>query len=132
MGSSITWNVSAKGVSKAGAVALLMEFWTSKGFQEHESSYNRLVMRRNGFGTVRSWIESATIASADLAKAPTELTVHIQVRPDHTKYEVQFALGAAWSEVNKGGLEAITRIEIDEFIAFINDWTSHTKSQLEK
>jgi hypothetical protein len=124
MGTAAAWTVRIPNLSKIEAVTLLMEFWTALGFQEFKSSYNRIVLRRNGFGTMMSAFSSIiTEEGTPLSSGPTELTVLIQVRPDLTIYEFQFVLGVGWNEDRAGGFSAVTEEWIDEFITFVNEWS---------
>lgn len=77
---------------------LVIDFWTSKGFQEHQSSYNRLVLRRSGYGTVKALLGSLAAGDMLFETAPVELVVLIQTRPDDAKYELRFALGSGYGE----------------------------------
>lgn len=131
MGSAATWTVTAPGVNKAQAALLVMEFWTAKGFQEHQSSYNRLVLRRNGYGTVKGFLGSLTSEEGPWTEAPMELTALIQIRPDHAKYELQFTLGVGWNELKAGDFQRFTEEWVDEYIAFVDEWTQHARRALE-
>lgn len=133
MATTAAWNVTANGVQKAQAIVLFMEFWTSKGFSEHAASYNRLVLRRNGYGTFTRWLDSNfTQGNVEWSGAPMELTVLVQVRPDHTKYDMTFTLGSGLQEKEPGSFRSVTESEVNEFISFINDWAAHVKGQLEQ
>ena len=130
MATTAAWSYTATGVSKAQAIVLFMEFWTSKGFNEHSASYNRLALRRNGYGTFTSWLDSNFAMEINLANAPMELTVLVQVRPNHTKYDMTFTLGSGISEEVPGGLMSTTKHEVNEFVSFINDWTAQARREL--
>lgn len=124
--------VTARGVSKSQAAVLLLEFWTSKGFSEHTASYNRLVLRRNGYGTLARWLECNLFAgTTPWSEVPTELTVLIQTRPDHTSYDMTFALGGGIEEQQPAGFRWALDPEVAEFVSFINDWTAHARRELE-
>ncbi len=109
---------------------LLMEFWTAKGFQEHQSSYNRLVLRRNGYGSVKAMLGSLTSAEGPWTEAPMELVALIQIRPDHARYELQFTLSMGWHELKAGDFQKFTGEWVDEYIAFVNEWTRHAQRAL--
>jgi hypothetical protein len=132
MGSTTTWTVTAPGVNKAQAAVLVLEFWTAKGFQEHQSSHNRLILRRNGYGTLKALMESVTSAEkkgwCDLS--PVQMTALIQNRPDHAKYEIRFELGVGWRDPILD-FHGYTKALVDEFIGFVNEWTRHANRAIE-
>lgn len=127
MSSAATWTVTASGLNKTQAGLLALEFWTAQGFREHQASYNCLVLRRNGFGTAKALLGSLTSIEGGWERAPVQLTVLIQIRPDHAKYELQFMLGWGWQESTPGELEECSREWIDEFITFVHEWTRYSK-----
>ena len=51
------FEVSVPGLNKTQALALAMEFWTGQDYIEHQSSYNRIVFRKNGYGTISCGIK---------------------------------------------------------------------------
>ena len=115
--------VTAHGVSKSGAVALFMEFWTSKGYAEHQRSYNRLVLRRSGYGTFKTWIKlQASPGWPTWSHVPMELMALVQIRPDLAKYEMQFVAPATCGVA--GDFLEFLGNEIAEFESFIKDWTT--------
>jgi hypothetical protein len=109
---------------------LLMEFWTAKGFQEHQSSYNRLVLRRNGYGSAKAILGGLVSGERAWTEAPIELVGLIQIRPDHARYELEFTLGLGWYESIAGSFQRWTGEWVDEYIAFVNEWTLHAQRAL--
>ena len=85
-----TWNFKIRDISKVQAVMLAIEFWTSQGFEEQPkySSYNKLSFKRKGQGWVQAIKAGWTGKNWD--KFEIELTILIQIMPDHAKYKLVF------------------------------------------
>lgn len=132
MGQSATWTVTAPSVTKAQAAMLAMEFWTSQGFEEHRTSYNRMTLRRNGYGSAKALFVSLTLSEAPYEDVPVELTILVQIMPYQAKYSLQFTLGAGYSEQEDGEWQKVTEVWVDEFIQFNDEWTEHARRALEE
>lgn len=130
-GAWVSKEVTAPGLDKMQAAALAIEFWTSKGFEAHSSAYNRLVLRRSGFGKATPWVESLFGVEKLWHDMPLELTVLVQFLPTMAKYELKFEASAAWN-VDLGNFKIYANGLVDEFIGFINQWMSHSQKALEK
>ncbi len=131
MSQSFSWTVTAPGVNKTQAAILAMEFWTSQGFAEHTSSYNRLVLRRNGYGTASNWLKTAWSGySGTWDQAPMELVILIQILPDHATYGLE--LRSSWDERKHGDFQRFTNALVDGFIKFNNEWTAHAQRALDQ
>ena len=133
MSLGVVWTVTAPALTKAQAGALAVEFWTSEGFEVSDSSYNRLIFRRRGYGTVSSWLEINVIGGSwSWTEVPIELTVLTQIMPSETKYTLQFRALAGVQEQNEGEYERFTEGWVDQFIAFINEWTDNGQRLLDQ
>ena len=52
------YQVAIEGADKTQATALAIEFWTDQGFIVHSSSYNCIIFRRNGYGSLGKLLDS--------------------------------------------------------------------------
>ena len=121
------YQVAIEGADKTRATALAIEFWTGKGFTVHSSSYNCIILRRNGYGSIGKLLGSLFTELAgqnDIPwdRAATELTVLCQVLPKTAKWDLSFKLAANYSEKNPGDFSRICRSWCDEFAAFCREW----------
>lgn len=124
MGQWITWTVTAPSLDKISAAALAIEFWTGLGFEAQSSSYNRLVFRRNRFGSAMAVLEGVMGEEGQWDEAPLELTVLTQALPSQVKYTLKFELGFGWQPKREGDFTRFSERWIDDFVAFINTWTT--------
>lgn len=131
MGGGVKWTVEIPGVNKGQAAMLLLEYWTAIGFQPYEQSYNRFVLRRNGYGTLSSLAESIVYSRSSLDSCPFELTALIQSLPQHVVLSLTIMLGGAWQEIRKGDLMRLTESWVDEFIEFADEWIKHDHGTIE-
>lgn len=117
------WEVTIPGLNKTQSLALAIEFWTGQGYIEHQSSYNRIVFRKNGYGTITSGIKFM-LNSDDVPweQAPIELTVHFQVLPNEAKYHLSFTLGGGVNEKEEGDFSEYVSGLCDAFLAFNQEW----------
>ena len=132
MGQGIKWTVTVPSLDKAQAAALAVEFWTSLGFEAHSSSYNRLVFRRNKYGTAGAVLDGVFREEGYWDDVPMELTILTLVLPSQVKYSLKFELGYGWHEKRDGDFKQCTEPWINDFIAFTNQWTSHARKAIEE
>ena len=120
------------GADKTQATALAIEFWTSKGFTVKSSSYNCIVLRRNGYGSVvnqlgnffNQLVSEAKELSFD--RIPTELTVLCQVLPKEAKWDLSFILAAGYSEKTPGDVSSVSGSWCNEFADFCRQWMNNS------
>jgi hypothetical protein len=122
MGQLMTWTVTAPQIDKVQGAALAIEFWTSLGFETHSSSYNCLVLRRNKYGTAGD-VLGGLFGEEPWDAAPLQLTVLIQELPSQVKFNLKFEVGFGRHEQKEGDFNRSTKVWIDDFISFINEWT---------
>ena len=119
------WEVTIPGLNKTQSLALAIEFWTGQDYIEHQSSYNRIVFRKNGYGTISSGIKFL-LNNDDVPweQAPIELTVHFQVLPNEAKYHLSFTLGGGGRlhEKEEGDFSKYVSGLCDAFLAFNQEW----------
>jgi hypothetical protein len=136
------------GADKTQATVLAVEFWTSKGFTVQSSSYNCIVLRRNGYTSVSeigAWTrfrkglgdlvnELASEKDKPVRnnipwdEIPVELTVLCRVLPKETKWDLNFKLGEGYIETNPGGFSIASRSWCDEFADFCRQWMNNASS----
>lgn len=122
--------VKIDGADKTQATALAIEFWTSKGFKVHSDSYNCIVLRRNGYGTMGKLFgclleEFAGGEETPFDQAPVELTVLCQVLPNEAKWDLDFNL-SYYSEKNPGDFSQASQAWCNEFASFCREWMNNT------
>ncbi len=121
--------VTIPDADKTQATTLAIEFWTSKGFTVHSNSYNCIVFRRNGYGSVGKLIIDSLLAEElPFDQIPTELTVLCQVLPKEAKWNLSFKLGAGYSEKNPGDFSIASLSWCSEFDAFCRKWMDNASS----
>jgi hypothetical protein len=124
--------VRARGVSKAQAIILLLEFWSSKGFIQHEASLNRVVLRRNGYGSLGAWISSNFVEDeVRYESVPMQIVALIQIRPDYVIYDVMYCLVGGIEEKTKGDFSRFAGKEVAEFTEFLREWTRESGYQID-
>jgi len=124
--------VKIPGADKTQATALAIEFWTSKGFIVHGSSYNCIVLRRNGYGSIGKLFGSffdrlvSEEKGISFDQIPTELTVLCQVLPKEAKWDLSFNLAVGYEENNPGDFSSLVGSWCNEFADFCRQWMSNT------
>jgi hypothetical protein len=123
--------VKIPGADKTQATALAIEFWTSKGFIVHSSSYNCIVLHRNAYGSfgklVGRVVKELVSEEKDIAfdQIPTELTVLCQVLPKESKWDLSFKLAAGYEEKNPGDFSSVVVSWCNEFSDFCRQWMNN-------
>lgn len=123
------------GADKTQATALAIEFWTSQGFAVHTSSYNCLVFRRNGYGSVGGMLGNLLnqITSEDdgvpYEQAATQLTVLCQVLPREAKYNLKFEVSQI-NEITPGDFSEVALPWCHEFLSFCRQWMKHADDSM--
>lgn len=126
--SQVTWPIRAEGISKVDAIALLMEFWTGRGFQEHQASLNRIVLRRGNYGP-GSWIRGFFLeANSPWGRTPLELTALVQTHPSHVDYNMVFQLGGGLHYESESAIKNASRHEVELFVKFIDEWKNNDRT----
>jgi hypothetical protein len=124
--------IKIQGADKTQATALAIEFWTGKGFIVQSSSYNCIVLRRNGYGSVgkllNNLINELITEGKDVAwdQIPTELTVLCQVLPHEANWDLVFKLSKGYNEINPGDFARISKSWCNEFSDFCHQWMNIT------
>jgi hypothetical protein len=117
---------------KTQATALAIEFWTSKGFTVHNSSYNCIILRRNGYGSVSRLLSNfinELISEGEVIpwdNIPTELTVLCQVLPQEAKWDLNFRTSNGYNEKNVGDFTRASKSWCNEFTDFCRQWMNGT------
>jgi hypothetical protein len=125
MGATCSWQFEARGVPKAGAAILLLEYWSSRAYQVHRQAFNELVLRVNGFGSFGKWLEDQAITEGQIVpytSLPIQLTVRFLAKPESTHFTLHFELPDRWSKGDNSGFESSTREWVNEFIEYVNAW----------
>ena len=111
---------------KTQATVLAIEFWTSKGFTVHSNSYNCIVLRSNGYGSIGRLYEFLFGGEAKpWAQHPMELTVLCQVLPQEAKWNLSFKLPDSYTEESLEGFTQITKFWCNEFADFCRQWMNN-------
>jgi hypothetical protein len=116
------------GADKTQATALAIEYWTSKGFTVHSSSYNCIVLHRNGYGSIGKRLGNlfnglvSEVKELSWDRIPTELTVLCQVLPKEAKWDLAFKLASGYSEKNPGDFSSASCSWCNEFADFCRQW----------
>lgn len=111
--------------------SLAIEFWTGKGFIVHSSSYNCIVLRRNGYGSVGKIVGRfvkeivSEEKEIDFDEIPTELRVLCQVLPKEAKWDLSFKIGAGYRENYPGEFSTVVAYWCDEFARFCREWMNN-------
>jgi hypothetical protein len=117
-----SWSVELPGTEKSQVLALLLEYFTGAGFIQHEVSYNRIVFRRNGYGSWKSAVSNFVMGST-FASAPMELEVTVQPRPTAVHLDLCFRLGSGL-DATPADLQAAVEPWVEDFVHFCDEWTS--------
>lgn len=131
MGVTRAWQFEADGVSKAMAVFLLLEFWSSRGYRVHTQEFNEIVLRVNGFGTLSKWLEDQGVAEGQqipFHHLPMQLTARLLAKPQSTNLHLKFELPDRWSAGNGDGFSSSTRGWVGEFSAYVKAWRDDRSS----
>jgi hypothetical protein len=128
MATSAKHQVTILGADKTQITALAIEFWTSRGFVLHNSSYNCIVLRRGGFGSIGNLLGRVVSELFDDDKgrpwdeAPMELRVLCQVPPEKATCELDFKLAFGCDEMNPGDFSRASRSWCDAVSLFCRQW----------
>ena len=115
--------VKIQGANKTQAMALAIEFWTSQGFKVHSNSYNCIVFRRNGYGSIGKLIDCVFIGGEiSFEESPTELTLLCQVLPDEANYDLTFKFQVGIVENSPGDFSDTALSWCKEFAGFCHKW----------
>lgn len=108
------------GADKTQATALAMEFWTSKGYTFHSSSYNCLIFRSMNYGSFGLVVSAFMGEEIEYKQCGIELTMLCQTHPRTVKWELQFNCYHLDEEDEEFNQE--TRNSCDEFDQFCREW----------
>lgn len=119
--------VNIPNAEKEQIVVLVVEFWTSKGFTVHSNSYNCIVFRKNGYGSISKIINGFFFGERSYDQSPMELTILCQILPKEAKLDLFFKLGVGYSENNPGDFSSCSLSWCNEFVVFCNQWMDKTE-----
>ncbi len=117
-----SWSVELPGMEKAQALELLLEYFTGAGFIQYEVSYNRIVFRRNGYGSWKSAVSNFVMGST-FDSAAMELEVTAQPRPTAVHLDMCFRLGSGL-DAKPSDLQAAVEPWVEDFVHFCEEWTT--------
>jgi len=122
MGIETTFKITVDRANKVDGAVMALEFWSSKGFEQHSSSHNKLVFRANDYGNIFKAISYTLFGSPGgyYSELPLEITMFIQPRPTKIIYTIKFELGIDGGDA--GDFHDTMDIWINEFLDFINEW----------
>ena len=109
------------GADKTQATALAMEFWTSKGYTVHNSSYNCLVFRSKNYGSFGLVIAAFKGKRVEYQQSGIELTMLCQTHPSMVKWELQFDCYHL-DKKDDAEFDQETKNWCDEFDQFCREW----------